>query len=240
MTGQVVRFDPHVHTSASADGTGSVENVLTSCRDRGLDAVAITDHDTTTAARRALDIQDRYDVLVVPGVEISTADGHLLALGIVADPPRNRPLATTVDWIRDRDGLAIIPHPFQRTRHGVSRHVIDDCDGIETFNAWAMTGLQNHRAAALANRRGYPGLGASDAHRPGMVGTAHTELVVEELTEEALLAAIAAGRCRAVGQSTTIGAYLRKFATAFFRWRRNNDDHGTLANCLFGSQLFVD
>ena len=220
MTGTArrVRFDPHVHTKASHDARGTVEAVLEACRDRGLDAVAITDHDTTTAARRAVDVGDRHGVLVVPGVEVSTADGHLLGLGVTAAPPVGRPFAATVEWIRDRGGLAVVPHPFQRSRHGVGRSVIDDCDGVESFNAWSMSGLQNRRAAALARRRGYPGLGGSDAHRPGMVGTAYTELLVDgEPTRNALLSAVDDGLCRAVGDSTTVGTYLREYAAALAR-----------------------
>ncbi len=217
-----IRFDPHVHTDASYDASGSVEEVLRQGRERGLDAVAITDHDTTAAARRAGDLESEYDVHVIPGVEISTADGHLLALGVTADPPVDRPLTETVEWTRERDGLAIVPHPFQRTRHGVGRRAIADCDAVEVFNAWAMTGLQNRRAGAFARRRGYPGLGSSDAHRPEMVGTAHTELLVDdpEPTTGTILEAIAHGRCQAVGRSATNGEYLRKHADCLDRWTR--------------------
>lgn len=220
-----VRFDPHVHTGASHDASGSIHKVLRYCQNRSLDAVAITDHDTTAAARRALDIRYQYDLVVVPGVEISTADGHLLALGVADEPPIGRSLATTVEWTRERGGFAVIPHPFQRSRHGVSRRVLKDCDGVEgleVFNAWAMTGLQNRRAATFARRHGYPGLGCSDAHRPDMVGTAHTELIVDnaELTADTILEAVARGRCRAVGESTATTDYLRRYADAVNRWMR--------------------
>ena len=218
-----LRFDPHVHTGASYDARGSVDAVLARCRDQGLDAVAITDHDTAVAARRAVIRQDRYGVLVVPGVEISTADGHLLALGVSTDPPTGCPFARTVEWVRDRGGLAVVPHPFQRSRHGVEGGALTDCDGIETFNAWAVTGVQNRRAAVLARQRDYPALGGSDAHHPSAVGTAYTEVRTADETVDAVLDAVAAGRCQAVGSSYPLRASLRKYAAAVGRWVRSDD-----------------
>ncbi len=216
-----IRFDPHVHTGVSHDGEGSVYEILSYCDDRGLDAVAITDHDTTAAATQALTAQQYYDVEVVPGAEISTSDGHLLALGIETDPPVGCPFTETVTWIRDRGGIAIVPHPFQRSRHGVGRAAITTCDGVEVFNAWAVTGVRNRRAATFARREGYPGLGSSDAHRPDLVGTAYTEVLIEDsLSVETLLAAIAAGRCWPAGQSARTREYLRKSVGNITRWTR--------------------
>jgi predicted metal-dependent phosphoesterase TrpH len=57
-------------------------------------------------------------------VEVSTAHGHLLAIGVDRMPPRGRPYGETVGWIRDRGGVAIVPHPFQRSRHGVRQRNI--------------------------------------------------------------------------------------------------------------------
>lgn len=234
MTGRTVRFDPHVHTDASHDATGSVEEVLDRCEEAALDAVAITDHDTAVAARRALEVADRYDVVVVPGVEISTAAGHLLALGVEREPPAGRPFAATVEWVRERGGLAIVPHPFQRTRHGVPERAIRDCDGIETRNAWAVTGVRNRRAAAFARREGYPALGASDAHWPATVATAHTAVSVEGVaTADRVLGAIADGRCRPAGRTASNGAYLRKTAENVRRTTRvSRRRFGALADRL--------
>ena len=178
MTDRTVRLDPHVHTDASHDAEGTVREVLAYGHNADVDAIAVTDHDTTVAAREALELQAAYDVTVVPGVEVSTAAGHVLALGVRKRPRVGRPLVDTVARIRRRGGLAVIPHPFQVSRHGVRKAAIDDCDGIEVFNAWAMTGIQNRRADAFATRHGYPKLAGSDAHDPGTVGSAYTEVSV--------------------------------------------------------------
>ena len=87
-----VSLDPHVHTSASRDSTADVEAVLGSAERTALDAVAVTDHDTMAGPRRALEFVRSYEVVVIPGVEVSTADGHLLALGVTDRPEPDRSL----------------------------------------------------------------------------------------------------------------------------------------------------
>ena len=90
MTGRTVRLDAHVHTDASYDAEGTVREVLAYGHNADIDAIAVTDHDTTVAARRALELQGAYDVTVLPGVEVSTAAGHVLGLG--GDDVRNHPV----------------------------------------------------------------------------------------------------------------------------------------------------
>lgn len=128
---------------------------------------------------------------------------------------------------------------MQSNPHGVSKRVLKDCDsveGLEAFNTWAMIGLQNHRAIMFVRPRGYLDLGCSNAHWPDMVGTAHTELIVDnaELTADAILEAVACGQCRVVAESTATTNYLRKYADTVNRWtrikRRRLDD---FSDCLY-------
>lgn len=218
---RLVSLDPHVHTAASGDSTADVDAVLEHADRAGLDAVAITDHDTMAGARRALERAASYDVVVIPGVEVSTADGHLLALDVADRPTPGRPLARTVGAVRRQGGAAVVPHPFQRSRHGVARSALVDCDGIEVYNALAMTGLQNRRARAFARRRGFPQLGGSDAHTPEMVGRAHTVVEVatdtEPLTPDAVVSGIGAGRTDYAGEHVPVR---EAFATVAASLRR--------------------
>ena len=211
---RLVSVDTHVHTAASYDSTAAIDAVLASAADAGLDALAITDHDTMAGAREAMERAREYGLVVVPGVEVSTADGHLLALGVADRPVAGRSLAETVAAVRDRGGAAVVPHPSQRSRHGVPRGAVGDCDGIEAYNAMAMTGVQNRRARAFAEREGYPALGGSDAHTPEMVGRAvtHVELATETepLTADAIVSAIRAGRTDYAGRRAPVRHYLKK------------------------------
>jgi predicted metal-dependent phosphoesterase TrpH len=129
-----IRFDPHVHTAASYDSTAPVDAVLERASEACLDAVAVTNHDTMAGAWAAVD-RNVDGVTVVPSVEVSTADGHLLALGVGSCPDSGQSFVHTVEAVRAQGGIAIVPHPFQRSRHGVGQGALTDCDGIEAYNA---------------------------------------------------------------------------------------------------------
>ena len=173
-----VAIDPHVHSEASYDGREPVELLLEQAHEIGLDGIAITDHDAIEDSLRAADLASEYGLIGIPGVEVSTAAGHLLALGVRERPPPGQPLAETVGTIRDAGGVAVVPHPFQRTRHGVRKRRITDCDAIEVFNSWMFTGYQNRRAKRFADANDYPGIAASDAHSALFLGRAYTELTI--------------------------------------------------------------
>ncbi len=124
MSSVTVRIDPHVHSDDSYDGHEPIELILEHAADIGLDAVVITDHDVMDESKRAAELAEEYGLIGIPGVEVSTAHGHLLALGVERMPPHREPFDETVAWIRERGGIAIVPHPFQRSRHGVrKKHV---------------------------------------------------------------------------------------------------------------------
>ncbi|WP_123622518.1 PHP domain-containing protein [Halorubrum sp. CSM-61] len=131
MSRVTVSIDPHVHSDDSYDGHEPVELILEHAAEIGLDAVVITDHDVIGESKRAAEIADEYGLIGVPGVEVSTAHGHLLAVGVERMPPRRRPYDETVAWIHERGGVAIVPHPFQRSRHGVRERNIPVPDPAE-------------------------------------------------------------------------------------------------------------
>jgi len=124
-----VSIDPHVHSDDSYDGHEPVELILEHASEIGLDAVVITDHDVIGESKRAAEIADEYGLIGIPGVEVSTAHGHLLAVGVERMPPRRRPYDETIAWIHEHGGVAIVPHPFQRSRHGVRERNIPVPEG---------------------------------------------------------------------------------------------------------------
>ena len=238
MSSVIVSIDPHVHSVASYDGHEPVELILEHAAEIGLDAVVITDHDTMGASRRAAAIAGEYGLIGIPGVEVSTAHGHLLALGVDRMPPRRAAYADTIQWIHDRGGVAIVPHPFQRSRHGVRRRDVPLSDGvdrstgdeggqgspapdaIEVFNAWLFTGYRNRRARRFATSYDFPGVAASDAHHLQYVGRAFTEVridgraSVERVTAEDVLTAIQSGTTRVDGRRAPVRMAARHYLTA--------------------------
>ncbi|HJK05035.1 MAG TPA: CehA/McbA family metallohydrolase, partial [Methanocorpusculum sp.] len=114
----LLKCDLHVHTNASRDGESSVEDVLAAAVKAGLDAIAITDHDTTEGSLCALAAQNP-GVLIIPGIEVSTRQGHLLVLGTTKVLAPKQDVLETIAEAKALGAVTIVPHPFHRWRHGV-------------------------------------------------------------------------------------------------------------------------
>jgi predicted metal-dependent phosphoesterase TrpH len=227
-----VTIDPHVHSEGSYDGHEPVELLLEQASDIGLDGIVVTDHDTIAESLRAAELAPQYGLVGIPGVEVSTAAGHLLAIGVEERPEPHQPLDETVEWIRDAGGTAVVPHPFQRTRHGIRKGRITDCDAIEVYNAWIFTGYRNRRARKFASRCDYPGVAASDAHSAKYLGRAYTELTIEgvaskaDLGSERIVEAIGNGDAEVHGRRQPLTRSVRHYALGAGR----KVGHGVAAN----------
>lgn len=175
--------DLHLHTLASDGLVGARDLVDFTENETDLDVIAVTDHDETIAAVQAREWAARkaYRVQVVPGVEVSTREGHLLALFIEERPPALMSALRTVEWVRARNGLCIAPHPFTRWTHSLSASALDSvlsvsgslC-GVEVLNASLAGRASRPRALAFAAAHGLAQVGASDGHMLAMIGLART------------------------------------------------------------------
>jgi predicted metal-dependent phosphoesterase TrpH len=102
--------DLHIHTIYSYDGTASVPAVLRHAKQIGLEVIAITDHDEITGSLKALELAPDYGLEVIPGIEVTSAEGDLLALSITENIPRDLPLIETVLKVHELGGFCIAPH----------------------------------------------------------------------------------------------------------------------------------
>ena len=202
MSPMLHSFDLHLHTHYSADACGSPEAMIDAAKQRGLSGIAVTDHNTCAAVEHlkgaGLIREDGAAVdgfLIIPGVEVSTADGHLLCLGITLPNMKGASALEVADTVKDRGGICIAPHPYDSFRAGIREEILDQLDlaALETFNAAVTLRGFNAKASAYASRRGLAGTAASDAHHASAAGICSTSYDLPELTVAALLDAIPRG-----------------------------------------------
>ena len=173
-----VKVDLHVHTRFSSDSLTSQREVVRYARRRGLDAVAITDHNTIDGA---LLLAEQSAVPVIIGEEILTQHGEIIGLFLQEAVPAGLSSQETVLRIREQGGLVYIPHPMDRMRKSALDlealiAAIEDVDLIEVFNA-RVTLTQDNRLAESLARAYHTAQGAgSDAHQAYEIGSAYVEL----------------------------------------------------------------
>ncbi len=206
----------------------SPEALIASARSKGLHGFAITDHNTCDAFHymvdRGLARADGTPVdgfLVIPGVEVSTDEGHLLCLGSVLPQMKGQPAADVARAIQSAGGIAIPAHPYDRFRAGIREDILDTLkvDAIEVFNAAISHRSYNEKARAYAERRRLPMIAASDAHHEAAIGTSHMIFDTENLTVRGILDAIVKG-ARRHEQLLSFRDKLRKTLNNWFRLRR--------------------
>jgi len=178
--------DLHMHTTAS-DGKPTVTELLSfvAVRRPHLSVIAITDHDNLDASLWAYEQRDRYPFDIVPGLEVSSCAGHVLALWVTQMIPSGLDLTETVAAIHEAGGLAVLAHPFhveiEVSRRNALRYwrnptVLEESgiDAIEVYNAGVVTPGSNWTARQLLNRIDVARTGSSDAHTLGAIGSGVT------------------------------------------------------------------
>lgn len=177
--------DLHIHTIHSHDGTASVPAVLNYVREKtSLDVIAITDHDNLDGTLEAEQLGPSYGIDVIPGCEISTAEGHLLAFFIHEPVPAGLSLDETLYLVGEQGGLCVAAHPGARGTHSLSLPVVyraiqsrqtrEILVGLETLNTGQLDQRSAWPAQALADVFQITQIGCSDAHLLWMIGTGAT------------------------------------------------------------------
>jgi predicted metal-dependent phosphoesterase TrpH len=200
-----LKLDLHVHTNRSSDAFTPPEQLANICKDRGLDGLAITDHNVL-----ASDLS--VEPVIIPGIEISTRDGHVIGLGVSESIPRGLSADETVRRIRDLDGISIIPHPYDLLRSAVKPHLLTTRpDAIEVINSSSfLHSITWKRARKFAEKEKYRMTAGSDSHIPETIGRAYTEIECESRDVNSILAALRSGSTVPVGSPVRAAERIRK------------------------------
>ncbi len=165
----LIDVDLHMHTDHSWDCATPVEHLLATARDRGLGAIAITDHNEVSGALDAARKAHGYGVKVIVAEEVKTAEqGEVIGLFISERIPKGLTLAETVAEIKRQGGLVYVPHPFDRL-HSVPDYehladIVEDIDVIEVFNPRIALPAFNEEAVRFAAKYRIVGGAGSDSH----------------------------------------------------------------------------
>jgi predicted metal-dependent phosphoesterase TrpH len=219
-----VKADLHVHTTYSKDSVITSKDLVFYAKKRGLTAVAVTDHDQVGGA---LKIAKETDFLIIPGIEVSSLNGHILGLAVREHIPKGLSVEETVDRIHTAGGIAVACHPFALFKGSLGKNASgNNFDAVETINASAFPfGRATRKANQLAKQLKLPRVGGTDAHYGPVIGQAYT-LIDAEANVDAIVKAITNGLCEPVGTAISVFMRFENQGRFFWKYLKHNDRRG--------------
>jgi len=194
-----IKADLHVHTTYSSDSLITPKDLVYYSKKQGLDAVAVTDHDKLEGA---LKIAKETDFLVIPGMEVSSSEGHIVALNVSELIPRGLSAAESVELIHKAGGVAIACHPHVLFKGCLKGNVCEAFDAIEIINARAFPFKRSvKKATQTAERLHLSQVAGTDAHYGPQIGYSYTLIETSKPSVDAIMEAIVQGRCQPRGRA---------------------------------------
>jgi predicted metal-dependent phosphoesterase TrpH len=211
----LINVDLHVHTTYSKDSLITPNDLIYYAKKRGLNAVAVTDHNYLEGAYK---IAKETNFPVIPGMEVSSADGHIVALSVKELVPSGLSAVETVERIHSAGGVAIACHPYASFKGCLRDKICQTFDAIEVINARAIPFKRSvKQAEEKAKSMSLPRVGGTDAHYGPQIGYGYTAIEASEISVEAMLKAIIKGDCQPFGQAVP---FTLNFLQEIFRLER--------------------
>jgi hypothetical protein len=191
----VLAADFHVH-SFPGDGSLTPWDIATEARRRGLDVVALTNHNAMYSwplARMVAPGPDR--AMLLPGVELTSSGYHMAAVGVHSPVAWRQPAGAAAAAVQAQGGVAIAAHPQLRASGGFDAAALDALDGFEAASSTdGIADMAEFRQHALTQRPVLAAIGASDFHYFAPIGLCRTFLFVSERSPQGVLEAVRRGR----------------------------------------------
>lgn len=184
----MIRADLHIHTTFSDDSQTTPKNLVEQLvAHPTIKVAAVTDHDSVKGINTVRQLAKPYpDILIIPGVEISTPQGDIVILGTEELPPKPWTVENVVDFARDSACVSVAAHPFREW--GLGELARDSkVTAIEVLNGASST-QANKQAQELAKSMKLPGVAGSDSHQPSELYSVYTEVQASMNVDEILKA----------------------------------------------------
>ena len=181
----------------SSDSQITPKDLVYYAKKRGLNAVAITDHNQVKGALKIA--KEITNFFIIPGTEVSSAEGHIVGLNVHEAIPKGLGANATIDKIHAAGGIAIACHPFAIFKGSLQKNVSGKFDAIETINARAFPFNRScEKAEEVAKMFGLSRVAGTDAHYAPQVGYGYT-VIDADLNVESIIKAIVERRCQPFG-----------------------------------------
>lgn len=217
MVGLPVKIDLHVHTCYSEDSNVSLRDLFLEIRRKGLDGVAITDHDnikgSLEACKIALGLEAEKRPIIIPGIEVSAREGHIIGLNIIEPIPKGLSVEETVERIHEGGGIAIAAHPQAFFKDGIKlspRILSLGLDAIEVINSSFFPFRLHVKACEkFAKQHNLPQTAGSDSHIVEAIGLAYTLINTEERSVDSIIKTIKKGLIKPLGTGMPFSLRIR-------------------------------
>ena len=166
-----MKYDLHIHSKYSSDGVLEPQKIVKIAMKRGLNGIAITDHNTIKGGLEAKKYESE-EFTVIVGSEIATEKGEIIGL-FLSEEVKSRDVQDVIAEIKEQGGFAVLPHPFDELRHSAfhpSEEDVKFIDGVEGFNSRCVFQNYNKRAVEFAIKHNLTITGGSDAHFINEIG----------------------------------------------------------------------
>ena len=215
-----IKLDLHLHTTFSGDSLIKPKEALKFAKLKGLDGFAITDHNSLKAYKILIEM-NKKDLIIIPGMEIETNIGEIIALFLREEIRMNdNNFFTILDLIKEQDGLVIIPHPFDFLRSNrlkmelLTDKIINNyIDGIEIINSRIIFKKCVKKAIRFNQKYNLFETGGSDAHSNNEIGKAYTEINgITEKSFECIKKSLLENKSRSLGSLSSPLVHLKTVA----------------------------
>jgi predicted metal-dependent phosphoesterase TrpH len=173
---KIKRYDLHVHSKVSKCSNLDYLDILKIAKKKGLNGIAITDHNSIQGALKIKELNKDKDFEVIIGSELKTKEGVEILAYYLKEEIKSTNMIDVINQIHKQGGIASFSHPFDPFRCNVNKKNISfkKIDALEAFNGRALLNLFNIKAKSFALKNHLPIIAGSDAHFSFEIGKAYT------------------------------------------------------------------